>query len=116
MPIYTYSRWRDGQPEKFVDRYYPITEDTPRTIEVDGEVYERDLKAEQGGRPHHPGNWPLECWSLGVRPSEIEKAKEHAKHHGLSIEFNKKGNPIITNKSEYLRYCRARGVDHLGYP
>ena len=70
----------------------------------------RDYLAEQGGVRDTPGNWPMESEALGVHPSQIADATEHARSIGIPTEFTPDGLAILRDREHRRRYCEAVGV------
>lgn len=51
------------------------------------------------------GNWPMKSEALGVHPSQVNSAREHAKKIGIPTEYTNDGCPVFTSKSHRKRFC-----------
>lgn len=69
------------------------------------------------GAPN-PALWPMESEGFGVLPSQVPEAIEHARKHGVPLEFTKDGAAIFRSQQhqrEVLRkYHALNKADYLG--
>lgn len=56
------------------------------------------------------GKWPIVSRALGVHPSEVQIAREHAARSGVPTEFTSDGRAIITSQKHQNRYAKTRGL------
>lgn len=109
MPTFCYSRTVDGRKHT-IERFYPFGKE-PKTVTVDGSRYRRDLAAEWcGGKAEDLTQaWPILSDSIGVHPSQVKEAEEHAKKHGVPTEFTPDGRCILRNKQHRKAYAELIG-------
>lgn len=50
--------------------------------------------------------WPKSSLSMGVHPTQIQEAMDHAKKSGVPTEFTSRGEPIMTSPSHQKRYAK----------
>jgi hypothetical protein len=105
MPVYCY-RGEDGEP---LERVFSMKDDIPRTLEVDGKTFTRDLLAEHGGFRHSPGTWPMLSDAIGVGASQVGEAYEDSVKRGVPTQFTPDGQAIFLDRSHRRDYCRAYG-------
>lgn len=53
--------------------------------------------------------WPLHSEAMAVNPEDIPKAREIAKQHGLSTDYDRNGCPILTSQRHRKLHAEAFG-------
>ncbi len=89
--------------------------------EVTQEEFLRDNKLDEllSGEPvqtllgQSSKGWPRVSDSLAVHPRQAKEAFEQARALGVPTEFNRKGQPIITDPGHQKKLARALGVVDL---
>lgn len=67
-------------------------------------------QGQQNGYANMPGCWPQNMGlSLGVHPTQVEKARARAKRHGISVEYTRNGDVIVPDRTERKKLLRLEG-------
>lgn len=106
MPYYDY-RCVCGRDES---RLLPMSQASFRPLCACGKLMERDIVAEQRGRPHRPGLWPMKSISLGVQPDQVQEAEAEAKKCGVPTKFTPDGLAILTSPRHRREYAKMNGM------
>jgi len=116
MPVYTFRNVVTGEQfEKFmsVNELTRIKRRHRRdgAFRVDGVWVWHDIVADHtASKSSRPGMWPMKSYALGVLPSQVKQAMEHAKSIGVPTEFcPKTGDAIFTSRLHRKRYAEATG-------
>lgn len=118
MPIYSYSQY-DAEKGEFVEggrtitRFFGMRDDIPQTLMQEGDLYKRDILADQGKVAHRPGNWPLYSEAAGVVPEQIGEAREECRKAGVPTEFTTDGRAVFTDPGHRRRYMKHAGLRDL---
>lgn len=108
MPTYTF---RDGDGNR-VEVFMPVSEYERCVVDGvlvrDGKRLERDMVADvPGGTPS--GGWPMMSDAMGVHPSQIREAQEHAAARGVHTEYAPDGRAILRDRNHRKAHMRAMG-------
>ena len=72
---------------------------------------------EEGKPPGLAGNtssaWPQKMNSLGVHPSQVKEAMERNKKHGVYVEYDKEGTPLVADRKQR---CELMKIEHQNIP
>lgn len=94
MATYCYSKTEGGEVFEY---RFPMGE-APWTITMDdGEQVHRNISAEQSGRRHMPGNWPMKSDAMGCHPSQVKEYQQKLAEKGLQADFTKDGRIILNS-------------------
>lgn len=75
-----------------------------------GQVVRVRIDLQLGSVRQVTGTWPLECYQMGVNPSEVREFIEDARRRGVPTEFNPRtGDAIFTSRAHKKKYCRTYG-------
>jgi|SRR6056297_1651905 len=114
MPVYCYTR-EDGKRAKVEERLYAMGE-APKTIQVDGVAYERNIQAEHAGSARPGDLWPLYSEAAGVMPHQVQGATEEWRKAGIPTDFTSDGRAIFRDASHRKKFLRRAGLfDKQGY-
>lgn len=70
-----------------------------------------------GGAPAlHQWKRPMEMDSLAVHPDDVPAQMEKDRRHGLAIDYNQDGCPIIHSERQKREYMKYRGQLMAGAP
>ncbi len=58
------------------------------------------------GLGQSPAGWPRSSLSMGVHPTQVAEATEHARKMGIPTEFTPGGEPIMTSPGHQKRYAK----------
>lgn len=73
------------------------------------------LKSRRIADGHRPNCWPMQSYSAGVNPDQIQEATEGARKAGVPTEFAKNGDAIFTSREHRKKYAKAMGwIDFSG--
>ena len=105
MPTYCFST-----PDGVVHERVFSMADVPDSIDVDGQLADRDVAAEHGGFRDSPGNWPLHCSASGVDPTQAGAASDIMARHGCPTEFTSSGEAIYTDQTHRRKALKFLGL------
>ena len=91
-----------------IERFYLIGK-APKRIRLDKKWAWRDIVAEHRGMKDTPGNWPMVLWAAGVHPQQVGKSREYCLQMGVPTHYNSDGEPVITDRTHFKRFCRING-------
>ena len=109
MPLYSFKS-KDG---KKVDEFFPMFE-IPEFVSIDGEKFFRDMESEwsSGPKSGSKGEWPIECYAVGVHASQAQELRDYFKSHGCPTEVTKDGDPVFRDHQHMKRALKCRGQHH----
>lgn len=100
----------DGSCRRFIDdREVSESEWNEQSPNRIGEIFE------SGGTAcgQSSSGWPRSSMSMGVHPSQIEKAMEVDRKLGVSADYTPRGEPIFTSPSHQRQFAKAHGYVDL---
>lgn len=85
-------------------------------LEIEGEVWDRDISGEHSGRVVGGVGWPLMSEAAGTHPDEVPKAMAEMRSKGINLNYTKDGRAIFENASQRRKALRALGMQDMnGY-
>ena len=102
--------------DKALGRTVEITSEGTKPIcdELSKEAGQRRVTLATKSRTR--AKWPRESMAMAVNPEDIKAAREYAAKRGVSVDYTRTGEPILTSLEHQRRYCRAMGYyDRSGY-
>jgi len=118
MPNYQYKKKDTGET---VVIWMSVKEMWDKTegdgLEIDGEVWDRDIAGEHQGRQSLGGaGWPLMSEAAGTHPDEVPKTMAEMRSKGVNLNYTKDGRAIFENASQRRKALRALGMQDMnGY-
>ncbi len=123
MPLYCFT----SEEGETIEEFFPMGK-VPEYLEIGcrGECkvfldspekfvrYTRDRQAEwrEGPASGSKGEWPIECYAVGVHASQAQELRDYFKSHGCPTEVTKDGDPVFRDHQHMKRALKCRGQHH----
>jgi len=111
MPFYCFTN--DAGTKTVLERF-PASK-RPKTIRRNGETLHFDFAqtARRSGNCFAPWRSGCRLWAIGVHPSQVAEARDHARRHGVDATYDSDGVPTVKSRSDYYKLLKSRGFYDL---